>query len=161
MSRLHAAVGNRSAARLADTNRSPMTFASLQTQKQRTVAPVAVTDRTRAMAAFSLGCDSFWKGDYQTALTQFDTAVELAGDDARFWYFKGLSEKALGIDDAVDSLARAVTLDLEAAPSAKRQISESLQRIQGRLRLQLLRTRQQMQKLHRTVENITDKVAMN
>ena len=49
---------------------------------------------------FWVGYRSYWQGDYDKALVSFDGAVRIDDRDARFWYYKALTERAgLGISD--------------------------------------------------------------
>ena len=41
---------------------------------------------------FWVGYRSYWQGDYDKALVSFDGAVRIDDRDARFWYYKALTE---------------------------------------------------------------------
>src|SRR5262249_33110783 len=47
---------------------------------------------------FWLGCKHYWQGDHDEALVHVEAATELFADDARFWYYRALSESALGLE---------------------------------------------------------------
>jgi tetratricopeptide (TPR) repeat protein len=82
--------------------------------------------------------DLFWRGyrlhwerRYLDALDMLEAAVELRGNDARFWYYKALTEKALGQDRAaVESVRRANVLRQQNSPSFDL-IGVALERVQG------------------------------
>lgn len=78
---------------------------------------------------------AYWSRDYVQAWKDAVEGLEL-GDDARLWYYKGFAETQLGRDDdACLSLARAVQCHATTANEAP--VRKSLERIQGRLRLEL------------------------
>ncbi len=87
-----------------------------------------------AVRVFWVGYRSYWQGDYDKALTSFDSAVRLDEDDARFWYYKALAERALG--DAVKAEASAQRgRELHAARKPKAEmVSAALERVQGQER---------------------------
>ena len=101
-------------------------------------------DEFAATAAFGLGCHAYWRGDYQNALTDFNHAVRLFDQDARFWYFKGLTETALGESSASDSFGLAVALEAQGKPDSS-VVSAALERVQGRMRLRLQAAKRQAQ----------------
>jgi hypothetical protein len=89
---------------------------------------------------FWAGHALYWRGEHEEALVRFEAAVKLSGRDARFWYFKGLTESALGEERrSAESLGRAVELHLEGSPRADL-IGIALERVQGaeRARLRLM-----------------------
>jgi tetratricopeptide (TPR) repeat protein len=79
----------------------------------------------------------YWSGHalyfqkrYEEALVRLTAAVKL-DDDARSWYFKGLTERALGEDEeAQKSLRRAAELHLAGKPRADL-IDTSLRQVRG------------------------------
>ncbi len=86
---------------------------------------------------FWAGCKYYWQGEYDEALAHVDAATELFADDARFWYYRSLSEAALGLEKrAESSLRQAVQLHLRGLPSAAA-ISQALERVQGEPRMRL------------------------
>jgi hypothetical protein len=86
---------------------------------------------------FWLGCKHYWQGDLEEALAYVEAATELFEDDARFWYYRALSESALGQEKRADeSLRRAVELHLRGLPAASA-ISQALERVQGEPRMRL------------------------
>jgi hypothetical protein len=110
-------------------------FANVSVKTAEREAP---DDRARSIALvlFGEGCHAYWRGDYRSAISVFGEAIRRDADDARFWYFKGLSEVALGELAATDSFGHAVALEAEGKPDA-RQINAALERVQGSVRQQL------------------------
>lgn len=85
---------------------------------------------------YTVGYHAYWSADYKGALENLDRAVETHQGDARFWYYKGLAEIGLGqIENAERSFSRAV--ELHAQRPSDSVIARSLQRVQGRLRVEL------------------------
>jgi tetratricopeptide (TPR) repeat protein len=101
--------------------------------------PIDVSGLTAADAdrLFWKGYRLFWLSRHEEALVLFNATVDLFGEDARYWYFKSLSESALGEHiDAYRSLRRAVDLHLEGKPHAEL-IGRALERVQGESRMKL------------------------
>jgi tetratricopeptide (TPR) repeat protein len=95
--------------------------------------------RDDATLMFWTGYTLYWQKEYDEALVRLDAAVKLADNDARFWYYKSLVEKALGEDRAATaSLDRAVELHLEGKPRVDL-IGNVLEKIQGDERRRLAR----------------------
>jgi tetratricopeptide (TPR) repeat protein len=92
---------------------------------------------TDAPKLFWRGYNLYWQGEYEAAWQRFDAAARLADDDARYWYYKALTELALGRDDdAAKSRQRGAELQVRARPSAEA-IGRALERIQGPRRMWL------------------------
>lgn len=86
---------------------------------------------------FWLGYRLFWQGEHESAWRQFDAAARLADDDARYWYFKALTEQAMGRnDEAVKSRRRGAELQATAKPNAEA-VGRALERVQGPQRMWL------------------------
>lgn len=86
---------------------------------------------------FGRGYQLFWAEEYGEALPLLVAASELAEEDARFWYYRSLTESALGQDkDAAGSLRQAVDLDVRASADTQA-ISRALERVQGETRMQI------------------------
>jgi tetratricopeptide (TPR) repeat protein len=80
---------------------------------------------------FWRGYRLYWQRRYQDALDMLDAAVELRGNDARFWYYKALAERALGQDRAaLESVRQANLLRQQNSPSFDL-IGVALERVQG------------------------------
>ncbi len=80
---------------------------------------------------FWVGYRSYWRGDFDKALVSFDAAVRIDDGDARFWYYKALTERALGDFDRADASVRRGRL-LHAADRARAGlVSAALERVQG------------------------------
>jgi hypothetical protein len=74
---------------------------------------------------------AYRRGDYEEALDLLSVVVRLDDQDARYWYYKALSERALGEAAAArESARRGAALELlgRADPT---QTAEALERIQG------------------------------
>jgi tetratricopeptide (TPR) repeat protein len=84
-----------------------------------------------ADAIFWRGYELYWAGRYEEALELFDEAVEARGDDARYWYYRALTEKVLGIaDEAAESVKQAIELRRLGKPGLDL-IGLALERVQG------------------------------
>lgn len=90
---------------------------------------------------FGTGTHLFWKGRYSEALGVFQRAIQFHAEDARYWYFKGFCEIALGDkESAEDSLAKAIVLHENGCPNSQK-VSDALSRVQGKFRVELERAR--------------------
>jgi hypothetical protein len=79
-------------------------------------------------------CRCYWSEDYQTAHALLTDLTTSPLADARAWYYKTLTELALGMDaDARRSLQRAVTLHRQGLPGNS-EILVALERVQGPVR---------------------------
>jgi len=77
------------------------------------------------------GVQAYGYGDYQEALDLLSVAVQLDSQDARYWYYKALTERALGEQTAAgESARRGAALELlgKADPT---QTGVALERAQG------------------------------
>jgi tetratricopeptide (TPR) repeat protein len=80
---------------------------------------------------FWRGYRLYWQRRYADALDFLDAAVELRGNDARFWYYKALAERALGeAGEAAASVRRANALREQNSPPLDL-IGVALERVQG------------------------------
>ena len=87
-----------------------------------------------ASHAFWVGYRSYWQGDYDRALASFDAAVRIDDQDARFWYYKALAERALG-DAAKAETSAQRGRELHAAHKPKADVvGAALERVQGQER---------------------------
>ncbi|HVS37236.1 MAG TPA: hypothetical protein VMS17_16865 [Gemmataceae bacterium] len=87
-----------------------------------------------AIRTFWIGYRSYWQGDYDRALASFDAAVRVNDQDARFWYYKALAERALGeMDNAEASAKRGRELHAALKPKADL-VGAALERVQGQER---------------------------
>jgi tetratricopeptide (TPR) repeat protein len=99
----------------------------------RTVARPSVKGKTAGepLTYFWHGYGLYWQRDYQKALEFLDTALDLDREDARIWYYKGLSELALGNEAAArEAIDRGADLQHQKKPNAL-QIGSALERVQG------------------------------
>ena len=91
-------------------------------------------DSEGAARVFWVGYRSYWQGDYDQALAGFDSAVRLDDEDARFWYYKALAERALGeMEKAEASAKRGRELHAARRPKADL-VGAALERVQGQER---------------------------
>jgi hypothetical protein len=73
----------------------------------------------------------YWQGDVEMALALLIRATELDAQDARYWYFRALAERALGLMRmAKDSARRAEALRILHRPD-ETEIGLALERVQG------------------------------
>jgi len=80
---------------------------------------------------FSDGLTAYWDGDASRASEIFLAAVRRNPNDARFWYFKALAERAAGNLDAANSSARrGAALEVLLTPDQS-QLGLALERVQG------------------------------
>lgn len=117
--------------------------------------PRMPSPRELAMAAFSRmsdydrellgersyvdGCAEFWKGRYRDALKEFDSATMANPRVARYWYFKGLAEKHLGLEVEFENSIRTGAKLVQADFVERRDVYRSLERVQGSLRIEVER----------------------
>jgi hypothetical protein len=94
-------------------------------------------DSWAAERHFLRGLSNFWAGRYWAAENDFFDAVRSpggAGQDARFYYFLGLTELAQGkLDEAREVLRYGGQLERDHRP-ASAVVSRALERVQGNLR---------------------------
>jgi hypothetical protein len=134
---------DRQAARVRpdSTPASPQAGNLASTSTPRPAPPVRKTeiDVTKLKAEdapklFWQGCGLYWRRDYAEALACLEAATKLA-DDARFWYFRALAERAQGQSArARQSLDQAVRLHREGKPGGE-SVSTALERVQGPARM--------------------------
>src|SRR5206468_2848701 len=73
-----------------------------------------------ALGLFWQGYKRYWRGEHGEAWVYFEAATRLI-DDARYWYYRALAERALGQSKAAQqSRDRAVELHEEGKPRADR-----------------------------------------
>src|SRR5262249_15562170 len=111
------------------------------------VTSVEVIDVSRLKPAdatrlFWKGHDLYWERPYAQGLEYFRGAAKLKIRDARMWYFKGLTELALGDDEAATSSFK-VGAELERigrpGPEA---VGLALERVQGAARAKIRAARE-------------------
>ena len=78
-----------------------------------------------------MGYRSYWQGDFDKALVSFGGAIRIDDRDARFWYYKALTERALGDFGRADASVRRGR-ELHASDRAKAGlVAAALERVQG------------------------------
>lgn len=105
-----------------------------------TLPAIDADSRDVAEAYFGDGFHAYWNNDLRGALSRFSTAVDFCHDDARFWYYKGLTEYRLGDSASANvSFAKAVLRHQDS--QSKSRIARALERVQGdtRQRLEMAR----------------------
>src|SRR5262249_53897266 len=99
--------------------------------------PLSSTDPLVAERHFVRGMANYWAGKYGAAESDFFAAVRAAGtvgQDARYYYFLGLSQLAQGkSDEAREMLRVAGLLEKDRKPPSAI-VSRALERIQGSVR---------------------------
>jgi len=92
-----------------------------------------LTGVTDPQDLFGMAFDAFWERDLSTAQTALNRAIDREPLDSRVWYFKALTERALGNDPAAnDAASRAAALEfLEPSRTAA---WTYLDRVQGESR---------------------------
>src|SRR5262249_54805160 len=73
----------------------------------------------------------YWDGRVGEALAQFRAAVTLLDEDARFWAYKALAEKALGDLDAAQASARKAAQHQQKGFPGGDAFGLALERVQG------------------------------
>ena len=94
-------------------------------------APSQDADLTLAEKYYSAGVIQYWKGDYAAAEKDFATAIRYFKDDARFFYYFGLTCLQQGKRaEATEAFQKANELESKSRPSSA-QINAMLERVQG------------------------------
>ena len=97
-------------------------------------APSQDADLTLAEKYYSAGVIQYWKGDYPAAEKDFTTAIRYFKDDARFFYYLGLTSWQEGKRaEATEAFQKANELESKSRPSSA-QINAMLERVQGTAR---------------------------
>jgi hypothetical protein len=82
---------------------------------------------------YAAGLNFYFDGDYGSAERAFAEAVDNDPNDARYYYFLGLSRLALGKPEGREDLDQGGALEQQGRPPSP-VISAALERVQGRLR---------------------------
>lgn len=94
---------------------------------------LAIPNPLEAEKAYAAGLNFYFDRDYASAEKAFTTAVENDSQDARYFYFLGLSRLAQNKRDAYEDLDQGAILERQGRPSPAA-VSAALERIQGPLR---------------------------
>jgi hypothetical protein len=99
-----------------------------------TRAPSQDADLTLAEKYYSAGVIQYWTGDYAAAEKDFATAIRYFKDDARFYYYLGLTSWQEGKRaEANEAFQKGNELESKSRPSSA-QINAMLERVQGTAR---------------------------
>jgi Flp pilus assembly protein TadD len=91
---------------------------------------------------YGQGVHAYYSGDYRMAHQFLTSAIDQGSRDPRAYYFRGLTYASLGRPTEADADFRTgAQLETQKADRIY-PVAESLQRVQGRMRLQLERHRQ-------------------
>ena len=103
---------------------------------------MTVADPVEAEKHYAAGLRRYNDREYAKAEKEFFTAVEQDGQDARYYYYLGLSQLMQGDRDAFEDFAQGARLEQQDRPSCAA-VSAALERVQGpaRLRLNAVRDR--------------------
>lgn len=108
-----------------------------------TSAKISPPDITVAEKYYSTGLTHFWSSEYAAAEKDFATAIRFYNDDARFFYYLGLSCWQEGKQtEAIEAFQKGNALELQSRPSSP-MINATFERIQGAARKALDREREQ------------------
>ncbi len=98
---------------------------------------MTVADPLAAAKHYSAGLRWYYDHQYAKAETEFFTAVEHDGQDARYHYYLGLSRLLQGDrSDAMEDFNQGARLEQQSRPP-RAAVSAALERVQGEPRLQL------------------------
>jgi hypothetical protein len=119
------------------TGNGSNTLTEIRNGRNRRGIDISRMQPSDAIDLFWQGYSLYWKQEYGEAREYLVAATRLNGEDARFWYYRALTEVALGNDSAADgALNRAVTLHHQGLPRTD-VIGRSLERVQGPTRMML------------------------
>ena len=135
---------------LADRNAASQALLIEQLRKQVTdarsgnIVPLSTPEivaADRADATFGTGLELYFAGRYADAERVFRSATAVAPNDARYWYFLGLSQYLQGNATAAEpSFKKGAELESRYQPSV-RAITAALERVQGPARQALAKYR--------------------
>jgi hypothetical protein len=123
---------------------------------RRMSAPRATLDtrglKTTGQELYWHGYKLYWESDYAEAWKYFEAATRMA-DDARYWYYRALSERALGDEAARESLLRGAELERQGKPHGD-QVGLALERIQGPVRTWLRSVERELRSVPAPAERV-------
>jgi len=94
-------------------------------------------DETVALNAYGAGWDLYWSGRPAEALEAFQKALAFSEGDARYWYYKGLAELALGDNASAEtSIFQGAQFETRSKPDSTT-VGQALVRVQGPVRLHI------------------------
>jgi hypothetical protein len=99
-------------------------------------AGIAADDPLAIRDAVGAGIHAYYSGDFARSYDDLTSAVEAGANDARAYYFRGLSSLRLGRSMEAESDFR-MGAEREAADGSMLRVSRSLERVQGHDRLVL------------------------
>lgn len=106
------------------------------------VTTPAVAQDEFLVSLYGDGVHTFFRGNYPEALETFTAAVDAGLEDARCYYYRGLTQLRLGRDtEARADFGRGAELEGTSLAQIE-MVSRAIQRVQGRERMQLERFRE-------------------
>ncbi len=100
-------------------------------------ASLATAQNTEANKFFGKGVHEYFAGNFDNAVGFFDRVEKLGTDDPRVFYFRGLANVGLvQKEKAKADFEKGAALE-HARPNLRSEINDSLERVQGKMRLQL------------------------
>ena len=100
--------------------------------------------QNEAERLYGSGVHAFFDGDFQEAVKLLAKVEELGSEDPRPYFFLGLAQRRLKLDDEADeTFKKAAKFEWEGRSAADYKVSDALRRIQGKERLHIEKFRQQ------------------
>jgi|GEM_PF-6933902 len=116
----------------------PSTFSRSATTPAEIIRTGKVSQNETVGELFGRAATLYWARHYREALVLLESAVKLAPEDPRLWYFKGFAELASGDNAAGErSLAKAIYLHETCSPEDKAKVAAAVSRVQGKFRVML------------------------
>jgi hypothetical protein len=126
-----AGLGSSSSATATAASRPPRQLDTETNQEQRAIILARLPSVKEPLPLYWRARSFYWQGDAEMALALLIRATELNPQDARYWYFRALAERALGeMEMARDSARRAAALKVLHRPD-ETEIGLALERVQG------------------------------
>gem|GEM_PF-2463599 len=128
--------------KMLESHKAELDLLSTQIATLRSGGKVAITSQEvlkedRAIDSYASGLRAFFERRYTDAIKQLTKATQDNPNDARYWYFLGLSAQELGnTADAEVAFKKGAALEAKYLPST-REIANSLERVQGPARREL------------------------
>ena len=122
----------------AGVREEPSTFSRSAITPAEIIRTGKVSQNETVGELFGRAATLYWARHYREALVLLESAVKLAPEDPRLWYFKGFAELASGDNAAGErSLAKAIYLHETCSPEDKAKVAAAVSRVQGKFRVML------------------------